>query len=185
MLWLVLAGCRFGGSGGDALALVEPQQDAGRDGAVLEPSEPEADGDDDPDPEDPVHDASKPEPRSDGAVADASSRDDAGQPEQCVPAAVTGCDPVRNTGCTAGVTQCTLDPQASPLTGRCVFSGLPATPCGESALSTTCPPQQTCVAGACRTYCFCDSDCAAGERCNEGIAGAAARGVSLCAPADY
>ncbi len=96
---------------------------------------------------------------------------------------LSGCDPVRDEGCTAGVTQCVIDPESSTPVGRCVFTGLPATPCSESTLTTTCAPQHACVAGACRKYCSCDADCEDGDTCSEPLDGFETSGLRVCSGA--
>jgi hypothetical protein len=183
-LGVLLSACRFGGPGGDALALVEPRRDGGSDAAGLEPAPPVGDGDGEPAPDAPLDASEPPLVTEDASVSAADASDDASAAEQCNRPAPTGCDPVHNTGCTAGVTQCVLDPESSAPAGRCVFSGPAETGCTESALSTTCPAQHTCRAGACRKYCFCDADCEPGESCSEPIDGAQASFVRLCVAAD-
>jgi hypothetical protein len=92
------------------------------------------------------------------------------QPATCSDAsAVAVCDPVHNTGCNP-FQQCDVDPgQTSTPTGLCLFNGgqADAGSCSMSLVSETCPPKSTCVSGACRQLCGCDSDCAAGECCSD------------------
>ena len=176
----LLVGCRFGGANGDALALVEPARDAGSDAGdavEFEAGESSGDGEEAPNPEGPRDAAAA----TDGATAaDAGARDAGDDGAGCTAPALPGCDPVDNQGCTDGLTQCVMDPESITPAGRCVFSGIPATPCLESALSTSCPPMHACVGGACRKFCRCDADCEAGEACREPLAG----GVSLCSGSD-
>jgi hypothetical protein len=179
---LLLTACRFGGSNGDALALVEPHHDGGSDAAEMDSSEANGDGDQEPAPE--PSDASAPGPTRDGSVNDADAGGDASEVEICERPSLLGCDPVLNVGCAAGVTQCVVDPESSEPAGRCIFSGILATPCEESALSTSCSPQHACAAGTCRKYCFCDTDCDDGERCSEPVESVAASGVRLCASSE-
>jgi hypothetical protein len=98
-------------------------------------------------------------------------------------AAVAMCDPVHNTGCNALLQQqCDLGTSLTGMpTGNCVFnSGSEGGgACIATPVTESCPPRSTCVSGACRSLCFCNADCDAGQCCSEpsGIAG-----FTLCGP---
>jgi hypothetical protein len=78
--------------------------------------------------------------------------------------------------------QCVVDPSASQPAAYCSFSGAPlAMGCTQDALSTTCPPQHTCVAGECREYCYCDADCANGMACADPSGQGGSDAFKLCA----
>jgi hypothetical protein len=94
---------------------------------------------------------------------------------------VATCDPVHNAGCNA-LEQCDVNPtQTSKPTGRCVFNGggTDAGSCSISFVSESCPPKSTCVGGACRQLCACDTDCNAGDCCTDATG---PQGFLLCHP---
>jgi hypothetical protein len=83
----------------------------------------------------------------------------------CQPS-VPVCDPVHNTGCNP-LQQCDVDPTETTPTGLCVFgSPSDAAVCLATAFTENCGPGSTCVGGACRSLCYCDSDCPAGQCCS-------------------
>ncbi len=152
-LWLLTTACRFGGPSGTATEVTDPVE-AGEDGSAEEDREDARDEDD------------VSPPPSVGFPPD--SVDDEPAFGACGPATVPGCDPVRGTNCAPGISQCIADPGAAEPAGRCVFPGMAtAAGCDENGLFTTCPPLFTCKAGACRKYCYCDSDCPPGDTCSE------------------
>jgi len=111
-------------------------------------------------------------PVADSSVDDAfenPSTPDAADPDSggCNPT-VAVCDPVHNTGCNP-LQQCDVDPsQAMTPTGLCVFNGpAEAAVCTSSLVSESCAPGMTCVSGACRSLCFCDSDCPGSQCCTD------------------
>ena len=118
---------------------------------------------------------------SDGAPGadDAGTSDDAGV--ACtVAASDAGCDPVHNTGCTAPL-RCdvSLSLTGTP-TGACVlYTGTDAGGACWTLVGETCSPGTTCVNSACRTLCYCDSDCPTGQCCSDK---SGAQGFTLCAP---
>jgi hypothetical protein len=159
---LGLVACRFGGPSADPDAYVsfpvpdaaiEDAQDFGATDATV----------------DPASDA--------GSLpgSDASGTDDGGDPflnddgGTCGSAIVATCNPVQNTGCN-GLQQCDVDTsQKTTPTGICVFnSGADA---GGTCLTTlfteSCAPKSTCVNGACRALCFCNTDCPTGQCCSD------------------
>jgi hypothetical protein len=178
---LSLLGCRFGGAEGDALELVEPWVNAELDaGDSAAPSEDEPDPPRLPTPA--IDSGAPPSSNADGdAATDAEVALDAGEALECRAPTFTGCDPVRNTGCSPGLTQCVAVPTAVSPTGQCVLSGVTAeTPCSESPFSTSCPPQHGCVGGRCSKYCACDSDCPASATCSEALQDGGASDVRAC-----
>jgi hypothetical protein len=112
----------------------------------------------------------------DSAADDVSNGDDA--PSGCGPT-IAVCNPIHNTGCNP-LQQCDVDTtQTMAPTGVCVFnSGADAGgPCTTSIFTESCAPQSTCVSGACRALCFCDTDCPVGDCCSD-TSGPA--GFTLC-----
>ena len=163
LLFAALPACQFGGPVGNPSQYV-PSPDAADDGSVELPSD----------------DATVVEPTegSPAALVTDSSVDDtlesgstpgavdldSGECNQTVAV----CDPVHNTGCNP-LQQCDVDPsQATTPTGLCVFNGpSEAATCTSSIVSESCAPGMTCVRSACRSLCFCDSDCSAGQCCTD------------------
>lgn len=175
---LLLAGCRFGGPSGSATSLTEPFEaavpasdasgDAGQislDGGPSEQADadlPDADAD-----------AAELDSGEDGAVIDSGSA--------CVAGSVAGCDPVRGTGCTPGLSQCVVDREAVSPSGRCVFSAAQLSlACEEGPISSTCPMLFGCVQGQCHKYCYCDADCDSGDSCAEASDHGASAQIGLC-----
>jgi len=109
-------------------------------------------------------------PNDAGTTNDAGATNDGGA--QCERVEVADCNPVTNEGCAASLMmQCAVN-VAATLTGYCIFfSGGPPPSLGGACLNTgiteSCPPKATCVAERCRTLCFCDTDCEAGQCCTE------------------
>jgi hypothetical protein len=175
----VLVACRFGGPSANPEAYVA--SDAGDDAAQQD-----AQGT-------PGDDATAAPGDADASVApgDDTSPDDAAPPgEASVPdgpvedggcgATVAICDPVRNTGCNA-LQQCDVDmSQATTPTGICVFNSTSegGGACVMSIVSESCAPKSTCVGGACRALCDCNSDCPAGQCCSDT---SGPPGFTLCA----
>jgi hypothetical protein len=162
---LAFTACRFGGPSADPNAYVSFPSDAeaevGPTDATLEASLPL---DDATTLDAPVDEAAVDDAALDGAAPDAPARTagDCG-----ISSAV--CDPVHNTGCPS-FQQCDVDPtQATTPTGVCVFNSGPTEggACSSSVFQESCPPQSTCVSGACRALCACDSDCKVGECCSD------------------
>jgi hypothetical protein len=89
----------------------------------------------------------------------------------CAPPTVTGCNPVSNDGCAPELMmQCAVDLAAPSPTGYCIFAApMDGGACFNSGLTESCPPTTTCVAGECRSLCFCDADCEEGKCCAEPI----------------
>lgn len=105
-------------------------------------------------------------------------------PSECAPSQpVSGCDPVRATGCPP-LMQCDINVSAKQPTGRCVFPQ-PTTPtpaCMSSFVGESCESQWTCVNSTCRKLCYCDADCPSGECCSD-ESGPGPQGVfKLCEP---
>jgi hypothetical protein len=91
------------------------------------------------------------------------------------------CEPVSGTGCLP-LMQCVVDPNASAAAAYCLFSGAPLDmTCTQDPLGTTCPPQHTCIAGECREYCYCDSDCQSGTACTDPSGQSGSDAFKLCA----
>lgn len=118
-------------------------------------------------------------PSNDGSVEMAGGSAGCQPP---APAAV--CDPVKNVGCLLPLSFCDIDPTQSTPSGRCVFPTTPAPgdagACTVAVLSESCAPLSTCVNGACRRLCYCDSDCPVGACCTDPAPGP--RAFKLCAP---
>jgi hypothetical protein len=108
----------------------------------------------------------------DGGDAVASDSSAPASDAGCAPVEAAVCNPVTNEGCSAALQmQCAVSFDA-PLTGYCIFfSGGPPPALGGACLNTvvteSCPAKSTCVAERCRTLCFCDADCEAGQCCTE------------------
>jgi hypothetical protein len=111
----------------------------------------------------------------DSAAADDSTADSVaihpspdGSPEAatCQPTASV-CDPVHNTGCNP-TQRCDVNStQTQTPTGLCVFdSPSDAATCLATLFTESCGPGSTCVGGACRALCYCDSDCPTGQCCS-------------------
>lgn len=92
---------------------------------------------------------------------DGSASGDAGA--SCAPD-VQVCNPVTNEGCPEPM-QCAVDLASDVLTGYCIFNGPVGVGCFNSGVTESCPPKSTCFDFECRTLCFCDDDCEAGECC--------------------
>jgi hypothetical protein len=116
---------------------------------------------------------------SDAGASEAGPAVDGGGTASCTPGTgVPVCDPVRNSGCSL-FTQCDIDTDAAVQAGRCVSWTLGSSACSASSTSTTCDARSACVDGTCRKLCYCDSDCAAGTKCN-GTAPGPAGSVKIC-----
>jgi hypothetical protein len=180
---VVLVSCRFGGpsanpddyvafdTGADA-ALDHEQGSQGDDAAVapidVDASVAASD------------DASHGDAPPQGDASDASTPDAVVDGRVCA-ATVAVCDPVKNTGCNP-LQQCDVDTtQTSTPTGLCVFgsSSEGGLACTMSFVSESCPPQHTCVSGACRALCVCNADCPAGQCCFDT---SGPHGFTLCRP---
>jgi hypothetical protein len=113
----------------------------------------------------------------DAASIDDAASVDARQPAdssaQCARPQVAVCNPVTNEGCVDLLRMhCAVDPAASMLAGYCIFSGPPSPDglaCVNTVVTESCPMKSACLLGVCRTLCFCDADCKAGECCAEPI----------------
>jgi hypothetical protein len=181
MRWLALApiallgSCKFGGPSANPNAYVA--SDSGDDATPEDgPSSP---GDDAP----VASDDSGGGPGADDAddADGASTTPDGGAASKACDAAVAVCDPVHNTGCN-GLQQCDVNPSVTAMpTGNCVFySGSDGGgACTMTPISESCPPGSTCVSGACRSVCLCNTDCPTGQCCSEP---SGAQGFTLCAP---
>ena len=102
-------------------------------------------------------------------------------PQTCDAPADLLCDPVSNAGCLP-LTQCVVDPNASMAATYCVVASLSLdAACTQDLLSTSCPPQHTCVAGQCREYCYCDADCDDGAPCTDPSGQGGSDAFELCA----
>jgi hypothetical protein len=105
--------------------------------------------------------------------------DDTGTVACIAPSMVNVCNPVTNSSCGTG-TQCVPDLAALVLSGRCTFSSpMGAGACLATAITESCPAKSTCDNAACRTLCFCDTDCPKGECCHATIG---TLGFKLCKP---
>ncbi len=150
------AACRLGGPDGDLAVLTDNQ--LALDAQIVDSG--------------PIDARSPDLPLIDSAVHDAAAHVDAApaRPDAMVASCEAppnlACDPVRGTGCLP-FTQCIANPSSSAPAANCIFGGLQLdTKCTQDALSTNCPNQQTCVAGTCRKYCYCDADCDEGAVCS-------------------
>lgn len=195
-LWTVFVcttsvACTYGGSDDDPLMGLSPG----------ERTDPEASGDlgtgDDsstPSPSTPMTPATPTTPTPGGGAqqnqpptkvtADAGMSTTPTKPaDGCGPATpVETCDPVRNTGCPP-LTQCDIETSATTPTGRCVFfQATPGVPCSSSFVNVTCDAQNTCVAGACRKMCYCDTDCPPGNCCKDSSGPGPSGVFKLCTP---
>ncbi len=168
-----LCSCRIGGPSTDPNAYVasDSGEDATVEGGHVNP------GDDAPVASD----------DSSASSGDDSTTDAAGMPDThgggggACDAAVAMCDPVHNTGCDP-LHQCDVGISLTMMpTGNCVFfSGSDAGgACLMTGLTESCLPGHTCVGGACRALCFCNSDCPAGKSCSDTTS---VMGFTLCAP---
>jgi hypothetical protein len=91
------------------------------------------------------------------------------------------CDPVSNEGCLP-LTQCVVDPNAAAAAGYCVVASISLDgACTQDLLSTSCPPEHTCIAGQCREYCYCDADCDDGSACSDPSGQGGSDVFKLCA----
>ena len=162
---LCLCACRMGGTGGSALALVDPETDAGMEAGVDEMPETNRTPMGSPSVANAgvtTQDASVP---TDDAGAQAPT--DAAAAPTCAPT-FADCDPLQNTGC-APLTQCMVDPGGDGKSGSCGFSNIPVDAglaCEQNPFGTSCPPKHGCVQGECLRYCVCDSDCNLGSSCS-------------------
>jgi hypothetical protein len=102
----------------------------------------------------------------DSSELDASANGDAGG-ASCTPE-VQVCNPVTNDGCLEPM-QCAVDLASDVLTGYCIFNGPVGVGCFNSGVTESCPPKSTCFDFECRTLCFCDDDCDAGQCCVDPI----------------
>jgi len=178
VLYCGLTACRFGGPSANPDQYVSLD-----DGSSSPEASEEASSGDEATPESGATDA--PSDDALGAVLDATTDQGAGRdtsPDEsiavsnCQPS-VPVCDPVHDTGCNS-LQQCDVDPTALTPTGLCVFSSASdAAMCLATALTESCEPGSTCVGGACRALCYCDSDCPVGQCCS-GTSGAG--GFLLC-----
>jgi hypothetical protein len=179
----VSAGCRLGGPSGDATAYVA----AGDAAAPVDASDATTSGEDSPASDDGGSTADGPG-AEDAGDAGASTVDGSGDGGTGTPqedAGCTGtvpvCDPVHNSGC-ASFQQCDVDPsQPNNPAGLCLFHAAPTDDSGaclQTIVSETCDAQATCVAGACRTLCFCNADCPTGQCCSDT---SGPKGFRLCA----
>lgn len=191
--WLVLCfamACRFGGPTGNPAQLVDLGHDGGSGGSGGGRGGAGGRGGGDgasPETAPPVRsaDAAEPNDAGTGAPNDAAPgelRPDASADSgsACAPTSspFAACDPVHDTGCDPGL-QCDVD-FAQPMASLCAFSTpYDAGPCVTTPLSESCPERNTCLDGICRSLCFCDADCAAGECCLEPLD---TLGWMLCAP---
>jgi len=117
----------------------------------------------------------------DGVSGDAGSPPLQTPPARCAAPADLVCDPVSNDGCLP-LTQCVVDPNAAVATGYCVVASFSLdTACTQDLLSTSCPPQHTCIAGQCREYCYCDADCDDGAACTDPSGQGGSDAFKLCA----
>lgn len=102
-------------------------------------------------------------------------------PQTCAAPAGLLCDPVENAGCLP-LTQCVVDPNASAAATYCVVASISLDgACTQDLLSTSCPPQHTCIAGQCREYCYCDADCEDGAACTNPSGQGGSDAFKLCA----
>jgi hypothetical protein len=176
-----LTACRFGGPSGNPAAYVTypddaESQDADDAGGGQDTPDGQGASSGDGDATVVVADGATQVAADDSGGDDTSNGDDASS--GCGPT-VAICDPVHNTGCNP-LQQCDVDTtQTMTPTGVCVFnSGADAGgPCTTSIFTESCPPEATCVSGACRAVCFCDTDCPAGDCCSD-TSGPA--GFTLC-----
>jgi hypothetical protein len=157
-----LAACKLGGPSADPAAYLFIPDNAAVDEASMGGSSSGADDD---------ASLSTGAGLPDGPSTSPSNGDDAEPPAAaCSDASsVAVCDPVHNTGCNP-LQQCDVDPtQASTPTGLCLFNAgqADAGSCTMSLVSETCAPKSTCVGGACRPLCECDSDCPVGACCSD------------------
>jgi hypothetical protein len=166
---LALAACRFGGPSGDPEAYVAFPVDGGEDASAGASSGGAQATDDDSGGSNSEASAGDDTNGDDAAGDDAVAGDDAagGTCGRTIPV----CDPVHNTGCNP-FQQCDVDPsQMTTPTGLCLFySGSDASApgaCMTTLITETCPAKSTCVSGACRALCFCDSDCPASQCCSD------------------
>ena len=174
-----LTACRFGGPSGNPSAYVTYPDDA-----ASQDAEGEEGGQDTPDGQGATGGDDATLGTTDAAMA--AGGDSAGDDVAIGDDASSGCgltiavcNPIHNTGCNA-LQQCDVDTtQTMTPTGVCVFnSGADAAgPCTTSVFTESCAPQSTCVSGACRALCACDTDCPAGDCCSD-TSGPA--GFTLC-----
>jgi hypothetical protein len=174
-------GCRLGGPSGDPKAYVAvgdaSSLNGGSDATVNSegPAGPEDGGS----PADALEDAAVDVAAGDGGGSDGGTV--TGADDASCPGTVPVCDPIHNTGC-AGFQQCDVDPsQPNAPAGLCLFHSAPSDDSGaclQTVVSETCDAQATCVAGACRTLCFCNADCPASQCCSDT---SGPKGFRLCA----
>jgi hypothetical protein len=180
----MLSGCRINRGGAGPLAIEDDVVDASRrDAAEVQHAEPPSGTDSSTrsavnDPPDSAQDAGAADSGSldagtaSSATLDASTPPRAADGDACGKALhVDGCNPIANTGCATELgMQCDVDLLAAKLSGQCVFSAPPpdAGGCLNIPPTETCPPGYTCVDfSECKKLCACDSDCDAGDCCNE------------------
>ncbi|MGH7435531.1 MAG: hypothetical protein ACRENE_07635 [Polyangiaceae bacterium] len=178
----VSTGCRLGGPSGDPKAYVAAgdasSSNGGSDATVI--GEDAAGSEDGGSAFDSLEDAGV-----DAVATGDGGSPDGGAVEGGDDASCTGtvpvCDPVHDTGC-AGFQQCDVDPsQPNAPAGLCLFHSAPSDDSGaclQTIVSETCDARATCVAGACRTLCFCNADCPAGQCCGDT---SGPKGFRLCA----
>ena len=176
------SGCRLGGPSGDPKAYVAVGDASSPSGGT----DATVNGEDAAGPED----GGSPADVVEDVAADVSATGDGGGSDGGIvrgadDASCTGtvpvCDPIHNTGC-AGFQQCDVDPsQPNAAAGLCLFHSAPSDDsgaCQQTIVSETCDAQATCVAGACRTLCFCNAGCPAGQCCSDT---SGPKGFRLCA----
>ena len=160
-LFAGLSACQFGGPSGDPSHYV-PSPEAGDDGSVEVPSD-----DVTVVPIEGSSSAPVPDSSVDDGLESGSTADDADIDGGCNQT-VAVCDPVHDTGCNP-LQQCDVNPtQTTTPTGLCVFNGpSEAAVCTSSIVNESCAPGMACISGACRSLCFCDSDCHQGDCCTD------------------
>jgi hypothetical protein len=192
---LLTSACRLAGPEGSPTELI----DVNTDGASEQPTPvagPEENGASD-GLEEPLPSDGAEEPRATGGFeaggAPDGSEEGGATPEPAMPpeadapmatcTAPAGliCEPVSGTGCLP-LMQCVVDPNASVAAAYCLFSNAPlAMGCTQDPLGTSCPPRHTCIAGECREYCYCDSDCQSGTACTDPSGQGGSDAFKLCA----
>jgi hypothetical protein len=169
---VVLAACRFGGPTGNPYAYVAGE--GGDDASLEDESMSEGDGTS----VVPVQADAPAETGGDASLGNHTPPDDADTVTRSDGASEGGpcagtfavCDPVHNTGCNP-LQQCDVDTtQTSTPTGLCLFnssSDAGGSACTMTLVSESCAPGHTCVSGACRALCVCDTDCPTGQCCSD------------------
>lgn len=186
-VFVLLCACRMGGTGGSALALVEPEVDGGMEagmeaGSTSRPSASE-DGDPTPTSTDAGSDTEDDSGSTSPEAGVATDGGDSAPVNTCNPT-FTDCDPVQNTNCPP-LTQCMVDPSSDGTTGSCGFSNLQVdagVACEQNPFGTSCPPKHGCIQNQCLRYCVCDSDCNLGSTCSVEIVTSGTGVVKACSP---